>query len=176
MFINNNKNFHNDPPILNNKHHKVNLNTKSSTFLIILSIMLFLCGIFAEYSILTSFIGNLKLSLKGIHTTATVIGYYTHVRNDSDDTTITYSNKLEYYIENDMKIISEDRGISSNPPTHNIGDTVKISYDNKNPNNVIVLSPFNLYFVNIMSILLASLLLIFGGFTFKYALTSLKQK
>lgn len=120
-------------------------------------------GVFIIVAIFVT-ISSFQFLQTATKTQGTVIDLIKNVDTDSDgDSSTTYSPVVSFTTSTGQKIEAKT-SISSNPPSHEIGDSVSIYYSPKDPKTIIVDSFMDKYFLPIVFGVLGLILFSIGGF------------
>lgn len=106
-------------------------------------------GVFIIVAIFVT-ISNFQFLKTAIKTQGTVIDLIKNVDTDSDgDSSTTYSPVVSFTTNTGQKVETKT-SISSNPPSHEIGDLVSIYYNPKEPKKIMIDSFMDKYFLPII--------------------------
>lgn len=119
--------------------------------------VLFALGCFLAYYAWTQFQKSQDLLNKGVRTTATVVGY-----NTSKGKNGTLYAPIFEFNDRSHELVTFTSNINNSPPAYEIGEDVKIVYNNRNTQDVKVVSFWGLYRARVILLMIASPLLVIG--------------
>lgn len=120
--------------------------------------LLFALGSLLAYYAWKQFQKSRDLLNKGVQTTAKVVAYKTSRGKNGT----LYAPIFEFK-DRSQELVTFTSSINSSPPAYEIGETVKIVYNNRNTKNVKVVSFWGLYRISVILLMIASPLLVIGG-------------